>query len=103
MLSGNAGHRPVRLTRECNGYLGAQPYFMLAYNVQARGRTTAVRYTPHEARAWAYLTWFLHDVTDAARLVTDPPVSGAMATASLTGPTRAESRWNWCHDVPRVP
>lgn len=78
----------VRLTAECNQYRDAQPFYTVAYGLRAGGRAQVVRHTPTQDRAHALLRWFLRDVTDPARLVTDPPASGARPTARARDLTR---------------
>jgi hypothetical protein len=73
---GTSAHgRGVHLTRECNRYPGATPYYVVAYGVRSgpKGGAQAIRYTPSRARARELLTWFLRDVLDPAQLRTASP------------------------------
>jgi hypothetical protein len=99
---------PIRVTRECNPYSGAAPYYAVAYNVRvdARGRerVQAIRYMPSWERAQELLGHFLRDVTDPAWLrparasrslstVTKPPGNGSSAgTPELALASPEESR-----------
>ena len=72
--------RRVRLSLEQNQYTGAQPYFVVAYDLAFHpGRTKPVirivRYTPSLRRAEFLFESFLEDVTEPRALAERPMLS----------------------------
>jgi hypothetical protein len=70
----SAAGRIVRVTRDTHESVGAQPFYVIAYETPG---TTQHRYTPFEARARAIRDCFLADVTDPTRLARPGPVGAA--------------------------
>jgi hypothetical protein len=82
--------RLVRLTLDRNDYRGAAPFYTVIYHTRA-GTPQAARYTPFREIADHYVTRFLADLTDPARLVEGRPVGVTKPPARVEIPAPPES------------
>jgi hypothetical protein len=86
LFEGRSGEgRLVRQSLDCGDYLGAAPYFTLAYGVRETPKSGAsvLRYTPHRERAEALRRAMLLDRTD--------PLELKVATLPVTAHAEQES------------